>query len=96
LILEKNGKYFIDLIKILRVTSALDPDPLDSQDLGFLDPDPQKYADPRIRIQGNQPKTEKNFLLLKPKSELLKKRDYKNFLISEWFIKFLDKNKRKK
>ena len=25
-------------------------DPLDPQDFGFLDPDPQKYADPRIRI----------------------------------------------
>ena len=32
---------------------------LDPQDFGFLDPDPQKYADPRIRIQGAkyQPKT---------------------------------------
>ena len=40
-----------------------DPDPLYPQDFGFLDPDPQKYADQRIRIQGvkNQPKTaEKN------------------------------------
>jgi len=40
------------------------------------DPDPQKYADPRIWIQGvkYQPKTaKKTFLLLKPKSELLKK-----------------------
>ena len=28
--------------------------PLDPQDFGFLDPDPdpQKYEDPRIRIQG--------------------------------------------
>ena len=25
----------------------------------------------------------------------MKKRDYKNFLISEWFFKFKDKNKRK-
>ena len=25
---------------------------MDPQDFGFLDPDPQKYADPRIRIQG--------------------------------------------
>ena len=32
--------------------SAQDPDPLDPQDFGFLDPDPQKYTDPRIRIQG--------------------------------------------
>ena len=26
---------------------SLDPDPLDPQDFGFLDPDPQKYADPK-------------------------------------------------
>ena len=40
------------------VTSAQDPDP-DPQDFGFLDPDPQKYADLQIRIQGEkyQPKT---------------------------------------
>ena len=53
-----------------------------------LDPDPKKYVDPRIRIQGGkyQPKTaKKTSLLLKPKSE---KRDYKNFLISYWVIKF--------
>ena len=31
--------------------SAQDPDPLDPQDFGFLDPDPQKYEDPQIRIQ---------------------------------------------
>ena len=51
--------------------SAQDPDPdlLDPQDFGFLDPDPQKYVDLRIRIQGAkyQPKTAvKNFLLSKP------------------------------
>jgi len=49
---------------------------LDPQDFGFLDPDLQKYADPRIWIQRvkNQPKTaKKTFLLLKSKSELLKK-----------------------
>ena len=78
----------------------MDPDPLDLQDFGFLDPDPQKYADPRIRIQGvkYQPKTakKKSFLLLKPKFELLKKRDYKIFLISEWFIKFRIKISEKK
>ena len=43
------------------LSSAQDPDPLDPQDFGFLDPDPdpQKYADPRIWIQGKiyQPKT---------------------------------------
>ena len=44
--------------------SAQDPDPLD----------PQKYAE-GVKYQ---PKTaKKNFLLLKPKSELLKKRDNK-------------------
>ena len=50
-------------------------DPLDPQDFGFLDPDPQKYADPRIRIQGAKyrPRTAKKNLLSKPKSEPLKK-----------------------
>jgi len=53
---------------------------LDPQDFGFLDPDPdpQKYADPRNRIQGvkYQPKIAKiTLLLLKPNSELLKKRE---------------------
>ena len=37
--------------KILYI-SALDPDPLDPKDFSFLDPDPQKYADLRIPIQG--------------------------------------------
>ena len=49
---------------------------MDPQDFGFLDPDPQKYADPRSRIQvaKYQPKTEeKKILLSKAKSELLKK-----------------------
>jgi len=34
---------------------------MDMQDFGFLDPDPQKYANPRIRIQGvkYQPKNAK-------------------------------------
>ena len=45
-------------------------------DFGFLD-NPQKYAEPRIQIQGakDQPNTAKKytFLLSKPKSELLKK-----------------------
>ena len=39
--------------------------------------------DPRGKISTKNCKN--NFLLLKPKSELLKKRD---FHISEWFIKF--------
>jgi len=54
--------------------SAKDTDQLDPQDFGFLDPDPQKYTDPRIRIQGvkYQPKTAKKiFLLLNPNSENL-------------------------
>ena len=59
---------------------------MDLQDFGFLDPDPEKYADPRSKISTKNCK--KTFLLQKPKSELLKKRDYKNFLILEWFFKF--------
>ena len=40
--------------------SAQDPDLLDPQDFGFLDPDPPKYADSRIRTQVGKyrPKTE--------------------------------------
>jgi len=57
--------------------SAKELDPLDPQDFGFLDPDPQKHADSRIWIQGvkYQPKTAKNnlFIHLNPNSELLKK-----------------------
>ena len=53
--------------------SALDPDtdPLDPQDFGFLDTDPQKYADPRIRIQGvkYQPKTAKKHFFA-PKTQI--------------------------
>ena len=73
-------------------------------DFGFLDPDPdpQKYADPRIRIQvvKNQPKTVKKISLLKPKSELLKKRNIKkisSFLngSSSLRIKISEKNKQK-
>ena len=64
-------------ISLISLNSAKDPDPLDPQDFGLLDPDPdpQKYADPRIRIQGAkyQPKTAQKNLLSKPKSELLKK-----------------------
>ena len=57
------------------------------------DPDPQKYADQRIRIQGTryQQKKSNKFTL-----NYRKKRDYKNFLISEWFIKFQHKIKQKK
>jgi len=43
---------------------------LDPKDFGFLDPDPQKYVDRRIRIQGvkHQPKTPKKiYFTPKPK-----------------------------
>ncbi len=49
--------------------SAKDPDPLDPQDFGFLDPDPQKYADPWIRIKGvniNQKRQKKLFNIQNP------------------------------
>ena len=39
------------IIKHLHENSALDLEPLNSQYVGFLDPDPQKYADSRIRSQ---------------------------------------------
>ena len=45
-------------------TSTQDPD-----DFGFLDPDPQKYADPRIRVQ-YQPKTEEK-IFFTPKTQNL-------------------------
>ena len=44
----------IIIIFIFIIISAFDPDPLDPQDFGFLDPDSQKYADPWIRTQGNE------------------------------------------
>ena len=51
-------------------TSAWDPnsDPFDPQDFGFLESDPQKYADPRIRIQTvkYQPKTAKKKFTFNP------------------------------
>ena len=48
---------------------AQDPDPLNPQHFGFLDLDLQKYADPRIRIQGPkyQPKTTKIKFAFQPK-----------------------------
>ena len=45
----------------------------------------------RIRIQGvkYQPRTaKKNLFTPKTQTKTFKKREYKNFLISEWFIKF--------
>ena len=50
-----------------------DPDPLDPQGFGFLNPDP------RGKI------LQKKCLFSKPESERIKKRDYKIFLISESF-----------
>ena len=47
----------------------MDPDPLDQKKFGFLDPDPQKYADQQIRIQFQGMQNIKT----KPKSELLRK-----------------------
>ena len=67
------------------VDSAQVPDPLDLQNFGFLDPDPRGKISTK-----NCPK--KN-LLLKPKSELLKKRDYN--LVSEWFVKVQHKKAKK-
>ena len=50
------------------------PDLLDPQDFGFLDPNPKKYEDPRIRIERQNIKAAKKyFLLSRPKSELSKK-----------------------
>ena len=69
------------------------------QNFGFLDPDPQKYADPRIRIQGAkyQPKTAKKKIYFQnPNLNYLKRRDYENFIISEWFFKIQHKNKLQK
>ena len=45
-------------------SSAWDPDPLDPQDFGFLDPDPQKYANPWIQGPKYQPKTAKKIFTL--------------------------------
>ena len=60
-------------------TSAkdLDPDPLVPQGFGILDSDPQKYADPRIRIQGGkyQPKRQKNLFTLNIQIRIVEKRE---------------------
>ena len=62
-LVEISGHFTIHVLQ-----PVLDPDPLDPQDFGFLDPDPQKYADPRIRIHEAkyQPKTatKQNFNLI--------------------------------
>ena len=52
-------------------------DSLNTQDFGFLDPIPQKYAIHRSRCKGlniNQKLQKKTFLLSNPKSEPLKKK----------------------
>ena len=74
---------------LVRGEGCYDPVPLDLEDFGFLDLDPQKHGDPRIRIQGvkYQPKTAKKIYSVNP-NLIFEKRDYENFLISEWFIKF--------
>ena len=48
-------------MSILTSAQDQDPDPLDPQDFGFMDPDTQQYGDPWIPIQGvkYQPKTAK-------------------------------------
>ena len=74
-------------------STAQDLDPLDPQDLGFLDPNQQKYADPRGKTSAQI--LQKNYFQ-NPNLNYSKKRDCKNFLISEWFTKFQHKNKRKK
>ena len=54
---------------------AQDPDSLDPQDFGFLHPDPKKYSDLRIRIQGvnYHPKNDgKKFSKLLKKERLYK------------------------
>ena len=67
-------------------------DPLDPQDFGFLDPDPREKLSTK--------NCKKTFLLLKPKSELLKKREIlhiSSFLngSSSVRIKICEKNKTK-
>ena len=68
-------------------TSAWDPnsDPFDPQDFGFLESDPQKYANPRIRIQGAkyQPKTERKKITLKTQIWNIKKRE---IIKISWFL----------
>ena len=73
--------------------SAQDPNPLDPQDFGYLYSDPRDFgfldSDPRGKI------STKNYSQT-PNLKCSKNKDFKKFLISEWFIKFQYKNKRKK
>ena len=53
---------------------------MNPQNFGIMDPDQQKYGDPRIRIQVTKyhPKTaKKTKFTLKTKNRTIKKRDYK-------------------
>ena len=62
---------------------------MDPQDFGFLDQDPQKYADSRQGAKNQQKTAKKSFFTSKTQISTDEKiSDYKNFLISEWFIKF--------
>ena len=78
--LEKEKTFYPSVYTLWKhplVSSAYDPDPLDPQDFGFLDPDSQKYADPRIRIHGvkYQPKTtKKKFFTPKPQLRTFQKK----------------------
>ena len=63
-------------------------DHMDPQHFGFLDP--LKYADPWIHGTKYQAKTVKKntSLISKHKFQPLNILEMKNFLMSEWFIKF--------
>ena len=82
----------------IRIRWIRDLDSLDPQDFDFLDPDPQKYADQRIRILGAKylPKTAKKDYNQSSNLNCLKKRDFNIFLLSEWLSSLSEKNKTKK
>jgi len=71
-VVKNEGKNILH-VKTKSYKQCLGSGSVGSARFGFLDPDP----DPRGK------KSTKNF-----KKTFEKKRDYKNFLISEWFIKF--------
>ena len=75
-----NSKY----TQFLLIFCPFDPDSLDPQDFSFLDPDPQKYSDPRIRIRGAkyQQKTAKK-ITLKPQIWAIEKRE---IIKISWFL----------
>ena len=47
---------------------------MDPQHFGFLDPDPQKFPDPQIRIKGAKYQPNPKMLLSKHKSKLFTKK----------------------